>query len=565
MATATRARPRRAARTPPPADPWPRTSAEILAWAARYDRRLLHYLEWFGTVVVACTGEPDRLEAEARLWDQLGRDWRVVQHRLTDSLAVVDTWQGRAADSYRCAHRELTARIDAEAVRLPQVAAALRTARAGLQTSRAEAVTVTRLFLHDVQTRTASIRAATPSLAATMAESVIQQSFEQYRPRAVDVVTRLRATMGTVTERLGAATPDARGLAAWLSPELTRRGVRVFLNHENPIGSTELTMGVVGGVLNVPAEAIRQKGRMTSPWGWALSTLPAGVIRNVASYADLPFSDNLLYQLPATVAVNGAAVYGSNGAMKLINRTAWAEERFGAGTMFHDTPGKLLVNNSITSLLLAGKQPLYSVFPGMRPELITESGDSRPLTNGTALANNVYDIGAIGGPAAAIFGWDSYAAIRGQGLGVAAAATAGAKTAAMEAGVATVAVAIGEDMYRPPEPGSTAQRWFDDAAAGWRVVQEHPATIATGAAMSALSSEADYVGATVQRLRHVPQVGEAIIMPDHTVTRVTEQMAHDAQVRYQQAVELQRRSLEDISTAGRAMTDNVGALFTGRR
>jgi uncharacterized protein YukE len=545
------------------ADSWPRTTPQIAPWTARYDSRLVHYLEWFGTVVVACTGEPDRLKAEARLWDQLGRDLRAVQQRLTDSLAAAATWQGQAADTYRTAHLELAARLDDEVYRLPQVAAALRTGRDGLRTARIEAVKVTQLFLTDVQTRTASIRAATPALAASMTSSVIEQTFQQYRPRALRVVATLRAVMRSVDERLQAATPNARGLSAWLSPELTRRGVRVILNHENPIGSTELTMGVVGGVLNVPAEVIRQRGRMASPLGWALSTLPAGVIRNVASYADLPFSDNELYQLPATVGVNWVAVYGSNGVMKLINKTAWATEKFGAGTMFHDTPGKLLVNNSITSLLLAGKQKLYQVFPGMRPELITESGDSRPLTNDTALANNYYDMGAIGGPAAAIFGWDAYSAMRGKGLLTA--AGAGVQTAAMEAGVATVAVAIGEDMYRPPEPGSTAQRWFDNTAAGWRVVQEHPATIATGAAMSALSSEADYLGATVQRLRHVPQVGELIIMPDNSVAQVTEQMARDAQVRYQQAVELQRRSLEDLSTAGRAMTDNVGALLTGRR
>jgi len=544
---------------------WPTTSAQIGPWAARYDRRLVHYLEWFGTVIVACTGEPDRLTTEARLWDHLARDVRAAQHRLTDSLRLADPWEGEAADAYRSAHVELSARLDDEAYRLPQVAAALRTGRDQLIASRAEAIKITRLFLTDVQQRSASIRAATPALAASMTTTVIEQSFQRFRPRSLRTVATLRASMRSVTERLAAATPDARGLSRWLSPELTRRGVRVFQNHENPIGSTELTMGVVGGMLNVPAEAIRQTGRMASPWGWALSTLPAGVLRNVASYADLPFSENQLYQLPATVAVNAAAVYGSNAAMRLINQTAWATEKFGAGTMFHDTPGKLLVNNSLTSLLLSGKQQLYGVFPGMRPELITESGDSRPLTNGTALVNNAYDFGAIGGPAAAIFGWDAYAAARGQGLGLGAGALAGAKTAGMEVGVAGVAVAIGEDMYRPPEPGSTAQRWFDDAAAGWRAVQEHPATIATGAGLSALSSEADYLGATIQRLRHVPQVGEVIIMPDNSVARVTEQMAHDAQVRYQQAVELQRRSLEDISTAGRAITDNVGALVTGRR
>ena len=215
---------------------WPTTTAELGPWAATFDSRLQPYLEWFGTVVVACTGQPDRLEVEARLWERSAREWNAVHARLTDSLPIVDGWQGAAAQTFRGTHRERLTRIEAESRRIPLVPKALRTAHYGLVVGRRDAIRVTTRFLTAVRARTASISAATPALAATMTTEVVQDTFAFYQPDALKVVAALRATMKRLALQLEAATPDPGALARWFAPELTRRGLNLVKDHEMPLG-----------------------------------------------------------------------------------------------------------------------------------------------------------------------------------------------------------------------------------------------------------------------------------------------------------------------------------------
>ncbi len=541
-----------------PGDRWPRTNDAIPAWSATYDERLRPYLEWFGLVIVACTGDPDRLEQEARLWDGAERTLRATRVRLADDLLTVATWQGEAAATFRTAYDDLLRRLDAEAERLPRVAAALRVARDALRQGRPDAIRVTQAFVVDVARRTASISAPSPAVAAQLLTATVQDTFVIHQHDAMQVLSVLRSTMAQVARDLKAATPDEDALTRWFHSDFTRRGLNIVVDGQFPIGWHETALGVTGGLLNIPAEVARQTGRMQSPLAWALTTAPAGILRNIAAYADLPVLDNLLYQVPLTVGINYGAVYGSNWLMAKAGETSVMKKLLGEGaSVVHDTPGKLLVNNSITSLLLTAKPSIMSSFPGLTPELVDESGSPRALTNGPAIAGSVYDVAAIGVPAAAIFGADTYVGLRGTGATVGAALRGGVTTGVTEIGVAGIAVGVASGITRPPEPNSLGQRGYD----WWqRNVMTNPAVIATGAGISALSNEASYLSASAQELAlgPAPKLGGVTVQPGFLGDRlvvVTQDMVDAHAHRVAELQEIRRRSADEISQAGRTMVD----------
>ncbi len=474
-----------------------------------------------------------------------------------DDLVMTATWQGAAAATFRTAYDDLLRRLDAEADRLPRVAAALRVARDALRQSRPDAIRVTQAFVVDVARRTASISAPRPAVAGQLLNATVQDTFVIHQHDAMQVLSVHKSTMAQVARDLKAATPDEDALTRWFHSDFTRRGLNIFVDGQFPIGWHETALGVTGGLLNIPAEVARQTGRMQSLLGLEALT-GAADMRNIAAYADLPVLDNLLYQVPLTVGINYGAVYGSNWLMAKAGETSVMKKLLGEGaSVVHDTPGKLLVNNSITKPA-SPKQHLHELLPRADSGTGRPSGSPRALTNGPAIAGSVYDVAAIKVPAA-IFGADTYVGLRGTGATVGAALRGGVTTGVTEIGVAGIAVGVASGITRPPEPNILGQRGYD----WWqRNVITNPAVIATGAGISALSNEASYLSASAQELAlgPAPKLGGVTVQPGFLGDRlvvVTQDMVDAHAHRVAELQEIRRRSADEISQAGRTKVDVV--------
>ncbi|WP_158220407.1 hypothetical protein [Kineosporia sp. A_224] len=546
---------------------WPATQEEVPAWAGTFGADLERYMVWFGMIVASTTGDPDRLDRTAADWSGAAFAMGGLRTRMEQADRATVTWTGPAREAFSLASDGLQARLHQEQDKFPEVASALTAAAGALRMAQANARSVTLAFLRDAEMQRQLVNAFASTEGVVLnarAEYAtrLQKRFEAYQPQGLEVVRRLDTDMREVARRLTAATPTAEGIRAWFDPVVRRRALEVAAGLRRGdgtvlVGETELAFGVAQGVINFGPEYVRMKGRLgpADAVQFGIMTMPAGIARNVITYGlDQTLFDNTWYQLPTTIAGNYAAAYSTN----------WAAGKLLGAKYKTNVPGLLGLNNSITSWALAQKPWAYEHGIMTRPELIDSVGKPIALSNEAWWGNVGYDTTMIGVPAAVLFGGEAAWGVRTGGKG--AMIGEGSATFLTEFGVGGATTVIA-DTYsqRPPEPNSWTQAAHDWARPKWEYLQQHPATITVGAAMSGAMSGMSYLEAMAgadPRAGH--HAGDIVLersawgpFEQHTLVRMTPEM--ETQVAAQEAARQARLQAEwdDIQDAGAAIRDNT--------
>jgi hypothetical protein len=361
-----------------------------------------------------------------------------------------------------------TARMTLVAQEMRATAAPLETVAEKLEGSRRQVTQIINWLISSAREVEQQVTQSPYGTNAAVAQAQYHAAIESLGQRAVAaglaVVKALDAVLQQVAEQFRTATYlSPTGVAA--STQLTAFGEHYVdgLSHGDLsvlAGPGDITLGAANGALLIPPEYSRQLGRLGSAGAlsFALRTAPGSAIRNTMMVAsDRPVFASPLVQVPWTIGANYASVYGSN----------WAAGKILGPSARTDVPGLLAVNNSVVSLSLQARGPLWANGLVPKPELIDERGLPVYLSNKSYNANLGYDIAVINGPPTLLFAGEAALARRAgiaaavqQGNLVEAAALRAAatrdfvRTAGVEAGVGTLATVLGDGvMQLPPEPG----------------------------------------------------------------------------------------------------------------
>ena len=437
--------------------------AALAARTATLDELAAEYLGLLRRMEQAVTGEPQELAAVADGWvrcaDSTGAAAETVR-RGTDPAGL--GWFGLSADQFDARTVATTSRMSAIAAEVAATAAPLRDLAVKLGESRRNLVGIIDWYLRAVSEGRALFQQVLGTIDPHTTRRIYRDYVRQVGLRATAWGRSVLETYQYFTEQAAERLRDVAYLRLGRGQQL--RQLTPYGQHyvaelgQGNMGvlasPTDLSIGLLYGTTSFPFELSRKINTLgwTKGSRYAFEATPAGIFRNVAMLGlghevlEDPFARSL-----KAVTGNVAVTYGSNAVSGLL---------FGKNART-DVPGLLAVNNSITSLMLLNR-------PGFlpQPELIDEYGRPEYLTNRAYNWNTLYDMVAIGGPPALIFGAETALSHRstigkavdsGDVLRVAAeverAGQAGLTSGLTSFSLAGLSTVIGGVVDPPPEPG----------------------------------------------------------------------------------------------------------------